>query len=1380
MKKLLAVVIAVASATAFATEFKWTGGGAAGSWKDEANWGGDGYPHEAGDKAAFVLTADLAVTLDTGCETPLVGVTVSGAGKLTLTASEGSSFVNATGTSSFMVEADATLDLGVDFTSSVRTDLQGPGTYYIRANVRNTANVALYPMYGTFYIVDHGSMGSKGIIGAGYCSGHQDDPLYIELRDYARLWSEKRIEMGSHAQSPSVTIVQNGADTVCDNTGYLSLGEKSNPTYERRMEYRLKSGTLNITGDFRASNERPGWYVQEGGTANVGGSLYLGSTTGSATSKYNGGSFRLEGGTFSLGSRIVANAPNMELQLAGGVFEFADRSGSGYLDVNNGGTGERFRFSGTPTIRLGIGKRLRFYASPIFERNAVLTLEGADENKFGLYTDLLVSSGSGLTLRNSVVKLPTGRFVRMQDGATDPWTLMLTENSRFVYENTGSYVTAPMKVITDATSAIDHAGSRHYAPCRAITIDGAAVTSADITWVLAASTYGFVSSADKNSAYTIEKVWTGAGDGRSWSDKNNWAEGAVPNNATWTVDLTAAKGDIVIDQNVSVRAIVLGSGGTAKKVSLVDSDGTHTMTIGQRSYLASFLVDKERTLVMDVRTPFNNVGSAVTGRGNLIFKRSIYCGTSDPSNNSPVLCIEANVIYEGATEAIPFRYGYADYQQVLGYWSFCAGEACEVVFGEGTDLAITNLVTGRSGYTPFGIIRQRGATMWFDEMYINHHHSTAVTPFEYKLESGILNVGTGLYLNRHFPDCDKTWTRYKDGDFRMTGGTLTTPLMSSECFNNYFYLYGGDIYLGAGGIEKTDDATLRGTYVANTTPGVKLGGVKLHATADFTVNVDTVFDGTGGATTIDTGANAVAFAVPVTGSAPFVKTGAGTLSFNAVCGFTGDITVRDGTLALGAEATVSASPRRIVLASEESLTLAGQTLEVSDLIVGGVRQAAGDYTFGTGTVSVSGAATDSIWTGASGANWTSTGNWSGTVPNGESAVADFSAASTLPAAVTLDADVTLGKLVFARPGASEGALTIAAAGARTLTLAAGAKIAVPRGLTLTIDADVILGGAITVEDGGAVVFGGAVSAATETVLTVLDGAEVAFEGVIEGVTPQTFTASDDPATSTVVFKGEDCSITLADHFPSYCEGSTAGKAVIDGATVTFTNAPHFADANGPFETVTLKAGALNLTSGIVNDGGTSAKKKGILELDGGTVNCTVIGTVLPNGLDVVLGGAVAFAQAGHAEALDSQMKTAITANLGGAGSIEQKGPGILCLVADASNVEGFKVSGGLIDLSAATGATNLTATVGTLRIGPAAAESIDPATVVSADAGTLLDLDYDGTAQIREIWLGGRQRVKGLYSSETAPRLKWTSYFTGIGSLLVAEGDLPGALLLVR
>ena len=61
MKKLLAVVMAVACATAFATDYTWTGGGTAGSWKDPANWGGGGYPHLRGDTATVAVDADITV-----------------------------------------------------------------------------------------------------------------------------------------------------------------------------------------------------------------------------------------------------------------------------------------------------------------------------------------------------------------------------------------------------------------------------------------------------------------------------------------------------------------------------------------------------------------------------------------------------------------------------------------------------------------------------------------------------------------------------------------------------------------------------------------------------------------------------------------------------------------------------------------------------------------------------------------------------------------------------------------------------------------------------------------------------------------------------------------------------------------------------------------------------------------------------------------------------------------------------------------------------------------------------------------------------------------------------------------------------------------------
>ena len=1373
MKKLLAVVMAVACATAFATDYTWTGGGTAGSWKDPANWGGSGYPHEAGDKAMIDTgTDDLSIALDTGISTELQSLTLTGTGKLTLSATEGSSFTNTVAYGGVTVPKGATLDLRADFVSSQRLDLAGPGTFHIRSRVGTVINnVALYLPVGYYYLEDDANVFSSGIIGVGYSSSFPNEHCRIEIKDRARFSTAKRIEIGSHASSPNCEIVQDGDDTYVENLGYLSIGTCPRQSYDRKMSYTLKRGTHYTKGDMRVAECRPGWFTQEGGTFDLGGSIFLGNTDGAAASTNCLGACRLAGGTFNLGSYIHDNSPNVEFELAGGTLHLTDYAGSGRYVVSV----DRASISGSSRIEFGRAKYLTFTQSPSFATNSVLTVDMPERLSFD--TDLIVRGGSELVLTNGTFNLPSGKFVRLADGDTEPWKLTLEDGGFFQYADTGSYITAPVVLTTRGTGAVDCQGSRIGFFFRKATVDGTELNPTGLQWIYNNdATYGttdkgFICSANKNSCYMKPYVWTGAGDGRTWSDKDNWAGGIFPNHYQYSADLTMAKNDIVLDRDINVRAIVFGSGGPLKRLAIVDNGEGHALTINQNGYVSSVLVDKEKTIVFDVRAVWNSSNSALSGRGDVVFKRNI-CAGCDGSSNSPSFCYEANAIYEGATEMSTGNWVPAGSKPTLSFWAFCANEKCEVVFGEGTDLAITNLVLSRSGYTNYGNIRQRGAKMWFDEMYINHHHANKIAPLEYWLQSGELTVGTGLYLCRNYPNGETSWSRYEDGDFRMTGGTLTTPLMTSECNSNYFYLYGGDVYLGAGGVQRTDDTTRRSRFVANTSPCLKFGGVRFHATDDIAIGIDAEFNGTGGTALIDTVDHAIVFNEKVEGSSGFAKVGSGALTFNGECAIAGAVVVKEGSLALGAKATVTASPKSLSLSSAEALSLAGQTLEVEDLFIGGVRQAAGSYDFGTGKVVTSASGATGCWIGSDGGSWMSVGNWSGDVPNGATATVDFR-----QSAASGDYRIVLGGAVQVKElaGISDGTLTLAASGSEALTLAADGTVTVAKGTKLVIDAAVAVGAGVQVCGGGELVFKRMVTGAGS--LTAAEGANVTFEGSIENIQLAELTFGDDPTTSTMVLKGAGCTVTL-DDLPSRTTGSVRGVTVVDGATVSFAGTPNFALAAADAEEVlTLTSGKLlfNQTVKCATAG------NGVFNLNGGVLNCTTVGTLLPAALHVVLGGDVAFAQQNHTAQTDDRMKTTVAAQLSGEGTIEQKGPGWLKITTDAQKaVTGWTVSGGILEIAGLTAATNFTVSGGKMILREVATEKIPETAVVTCAAeSATLELDYDGTVTVRALYRNGKQLRKGVYGEGVAPARRQAP-IVGRGFLNVLEGDPSGMQILVR
>ena len=79
----VALTLLLSVATAFATDYTWTGG-TSGAWTDRSNWTPNtGYPNAADDTAAFAPSAGTKVSLSSPVD--VKGISVSGAGGLTLT-----------------------------------------------------------------------------------------------------------------------------------------------------------------------------------------------------------------------------------------------------------------------------------------------------------------------------------------------------------------------------------------------------------------------------------------------------------------------------------------------------------------------------------------------------------------------------------------------------------------------------------------------------------------------------------------------------------------------------------------------------------------------------------------------------------------------------------------------------------------------------------------------------------------------------------------------------------------------------------------------------------------------------------------------------------------------------------------------------------------------------------------------------------------------------------------------------------------------------------------------------------------------------------------------------------------------------------------------
>ncbi len=78
---------------------------------------------------------------------------------------------------------------------------------------------------------------------------------------------------------------------------------------------------------------------------------------------------------------------------------------------------------------------------------------------------------------------------------------------------------------------------------------------------------------------------------------------------------------------------------------------------------------------------------------------------------------------------------------------------------------------------------------------------------------------------------------------------------------------------------------------------------------------------------------------------------------------------------------------------------------------------------------------------------------------------------------------------------------------------------------------------------------------------------------------------------------------------------------------------------------------------------------------------------------------------------------------------------------------------------------------GTLSISHA---YLNDAAAVKIDLGATMNLNFTGSDQIAELWLGGAKMVPGTYDGSTSTPIDYRSYFTGDGSLHVVLVRLPG------
>ena len=977
--------------------------------------------------------------------------------------------------------------------------------------------------------------------------------------------------------------------------------------------------------------------------------------------------------------------------------------------------------AGTVTFDIPAGKSLALYGDIQMTEDLKIKVIGG--GTLQLAHDLVWRGDVDVV--EGTFRFTTGYAYENASGDESVRRIDIRKNGCFKVDSFGAEVTSPRDVYIEDGGYVSM-GNRSLFPVRHLYTNGVKVVRGQC----ANSTDGLLRNG--NSILAVPYIWTGAGDGISWTDKKNWEDEEVPGAspgkavqisppasgplATYTyIDFSAAT---TVVQNASsggvqtIGGIIFNPNGGLKKLVLKPATTTNAIRFKRGQYEACCFVGPGREIIFDdinirqegqANWAFLGSGTyRIRGEANLFYNNWAWSFCN--RNMMPI----AKVVFERLTNTIETA------TQDMGF-NAVRDDNCysDVVIGEGAKFFIKDLVWGQSGVDTLPIYHQiAGSYFSPNRMFLTWARANTWWRMAYQLEGGELNVRTALYLGSVYAD-NNTYPQYPGGDFRMSGGILRTPLIGCENNSNYFYLNGGDAYIGAGGLVKTKATRAKPAnynFTENTAPCVQWGGTTIHADADFTCGLDVALTGVGGDAKLDTAGHDVTFTGEISGEGALVKSGEGALVLN---GTVSGIALRvTGDVAVGSAASV----------------------HVREFYLNGVRQT-GTVQCGDGVVVVD-AAADPWLDGAADAE-TFTATCSGTK--------------------------SLSSLSYSCAVSDAGRLTIAGTGLIAFT--ADAFIYVREGDTIVITVPVTLGGDLTIRGGGTVEFrnGATVSLAT--------GVTAAKVYVTEGTACTVATEVNGKATGieflAVTDSGTRLSSLRLENGGYLCQKSspTTGTSTGVGGTLEIATGAtfQFADAVAKFGGDVHRAETIRLCGGTLRLTGKLALPSYILgnthfEIASGTIQVDANSYQILPDMPISLSGELTIEANG-----DANQVISLNSGLTGAGTLRKAGTGGLLLACDAGIFSGYAVD------------------AGTLLLCEPSAATVDPAALVTLASTAGLRLDYDGTATVRELDVDGKQMYKGLYGEGVVPfRKRVVLPISGCGFLQVLTGDPPGIMILVR
>ncbi len=557
------------------------------------------------------------------------------------------------------------------------------------------------------------------------------------------------------------------------------------------------------------------------------------------------------------------------------------------------------------------------------------------------------------------------------------------------------------------------------------------------------------------------------------------------------------------------------------------------------------------------------------------------------------------------------------------------------------------------------------------------------------------------------------------------------------------------------------------------------------------------------------GPNSYSGATTVNGGTLVAET-AGTLG-------NGNLTVANGaTCELRNTTGAVADNAAVTLNGTGILNLAAGVAEtVGTLVIDGIQQPRGIWNAtsdpvhfaGSGSLVVTSgplAVTDGVWTSLADGLWSQTSNWqNGNPANGADMTATFN--QSTGATITLDSARPIGNLVFGGSNyiLSGGTLTLTStSGISNVAVATGASAFIGSVLTGTSHLDKTGDGILVFS--GTNNYSGSTSVSAGTLRVTADtsaGVTIAnpgFEspafggggwsytpadagwnfdgsGIGRNGSPWVTTAPEGLQVGFVQGSGtlsQSLSITAAGFYDLTFQAANrpnfpdSGIAIqINGATVHSWPAGTFA-SSGAFRTFTIRGihlpagshvlafvGSLNGTDSAtaIDDVRLTGHAAGSLPtgtalvITGGTLQLDVAQTV-----GSLSGGSGAQLINHISLTVSSAAQTTFAGVISGSGSLVKADSGILTLSGVNTYSGNTTVTGGSLSLGNGISPTNL-------------ADTAD----LIVTTGAMLNLNYSGTDQIRNLWVDGHQLPPGVYSSSSG-------FITGSGTLTVTSGSATG------